>query len=247
MSDPLDLSLVLACYNEQPVFESSARAILKALDSSKFSYEIIFVDDCSRDHTRELIDAFIASHPQHNLSRIFHTHNQGRGGTVTDGLRAARGTVAGYIDIDLEVSALYIPAMTLAVQEGADIALGERIYRFQPRSFDRWVLSKGYHWLAQRILGMNQFWDTESGYKFFNRVRILPILDTVQDQRWFWDTEVMVRAALRGYCIVEIPVLFLRNYGKQSSVKAFQDTLDYMKRLWAFRATVAQLRDEKRA
>lgn len=241
MSVALDLTLVLPCYNEHPVFTNSVQEIFKTLDLTTFAYEIIFVDDGSRDDTRALIDALLAQRPDKNLTRIFHAQNQGRGGTVADGIRAARGDVVGYIDIDLEVHARYIPSLAQAIREGADIAIGQRNYLFQPRSLDRWILSKGYHQLAKRMLGMNIFWDTESGYKFFKRARILPLLDEIEDQRWFWDTEVMVRAALRGYTIVEIPVLFLRNYGKQSSVNALRDTLDYLKRLRAFRATVKQL------
>lgn len=240
-------SLILPCYNENPVFVNSTSEILKTLDFTACDYEIIFVDDCSRDDTRALIDALLAQHPDKKLSRIFHAHNKGRGGTVTDGIRAARGEIVGYIDIDLEVHARYIPSMVLAIQEGADIAIGQRNYLFQPRSLDRWILSKGYHKLSKWMLGMNEFWDTESGYKFFNRARILPVLDEIEDQRWFWDTEVMVRSALRGYKIVEIPVLFLRNYGKQSSVNALRDTLDYLKRLRAFRATVRQLKAPRQA
>lgn len=242
MTDAPEFSLVLPCYNENPVFVNSTREILKTLELTTFDYEIIFVDDGSRDDTRALIDALIAAHPEKNLSRIFHTQNKGRGGTVADGIRAARGNIVGYIDIDLEVHARYIPSLVLAIQEGADVAIGQRNYLFQPRSLDRWILSKGYHKLAQWMLGMNEFWDTESGYKFFNRARILPVLDEITDQRWFWDTEVMVRSALHGYTIVEVPVLFLRNYGKQSSVNALQDTLDYLKRLRGFRATVKQLK-----
>ncbi len=247
MSDALDFTLVLPCYNEKPVFVNSTREILRTLELTTFDYEIIFVDDGSRDDTRELIATLIAEHPEKNLSRIFHAQNKGRGGTVADGIRAARGNVVGYIDIDLEVHARYIPSLVRAIQEGADVAIGQRNYLFQPRSLDRWILSKGYHKLAQRMLGMHQFWDTESGYKFFKRARILPILDEIEDQRWFWDTEVMVRSALHGYTIVEIPVLFLRNYGKQSSVNALQDTLDYLRRLWTFRATVKQLQAQSKA
>lgn len=247
MTQPLDLSLVLACYNEEPVIEESVRQILETLDHTTLKYEIIFVDDCSRDRTRELIDATIATHPDKNLSRLFHQKNIGRGGAVSDGIRAARGEVAGYIDIDLEVRAHYIPACALAVQQGADVAIGLRIYRFQPRSLDRFVLSKGYHALAQKMLGMDEFWDTESGYKFFNRARILPVLDEIEDQRWFWDTEVMVRAALHGYRIVEIPVLFLRDYDKTSSVNLMRDTLDYIQRLWQFRGTVQELKRKQHA
>jgi glycosyltransferase involved in cell wall biosynthesis len=52
----LDLSLVLPCYNEERVLEESVAEIVEVLDDTRYSYEIIFVDDCSEDRTRELID-----------------------------------------------------------------------------------------------------------------------------------------------------------------------------------------------
>lgn len=233
-SRPLDLSLILACYNEEPVFEPSLQRIFEILELSTLSYEIIFVDDGSRDRTRTLIDDLIKANPQRALRSIFHERNVGRGGAVADGIRAARGEITGYIDIDLEVDALYIPACVLAIRRGADIAIGQRNYLFQARSLDRWVLSKGYHWLSQKLIGMPLL-DTESGYKFFRRESILPVLDEIQDQRWFWDTEVMVRSARRGLKIQALPVLFIRRYDKRSSVNDLKDTFEYLTNLWRFR------------
>jgi len=232
-----DLSLVLACYNEERVLEQSVAEIVGVLDNTRYSYEVIFVDDCSRDRTRELIDQAIARYPDKRMSKIFHEENQGRGGSVADGIRASRGDVAGFIDIDLEVHARYIPSCVDAVRNGADIATGRRVYKLTLRSLDRYAMSAGYVRLVRWLLGVDLN-DTETGYKFFKRERILPVLDEVDDQRWFWDTEVMVRSYYREYGIAEIPCLFLRRFDKASTVSPLADTVDYFRKLWRFRKTV---------
>jgi len=234
---PPDLSLVLACYNEELVIEDSVAEIIEVLDDTRYSYELIFVDDCSRDRTRDLIESLIERYPDKRMSRIFHAENKGRGGTVSDGIRAAHGDVAGFIDIDLEVHARYVPSCVNAVQNGADIAVGRRVYKLNLRSLDRYVLSAGYIRLVRRLLGVDLN-DTETGYKFFKRERILPVLDEIDDQRWFWDTEVMVRCYYKEYNIVEIPCLFLRRFDKTSTVSPLADTVDYFRQLWRFRKTV---------
>jgi glycosyltransferase involved in cell wall biosynthesis len=242
MSNPaIDLSLVIACYNEEPVLEDSVRQAIEILDSTRFTYEIIFVDDCSQDRTRELIDSLMIRYNDKNFRKVFHEHNTGRGRAVADGIRIARGDVAGYIDIDLEVHARYIPSMLLAIRDGADVATAHRIYKVQPRLFNRFVLSTGYAWLMRHLLDVH-LKDTETGYKFFKREHILPVLDQVNDERWFWDTEIMVRSVLHGLRIREIPCLFIRRYDKKSTVNVFRDSWDYFVDLWRFRRVVKQIR-----
>lgn len=232
-----DLSVVIACYNEEPLLKQSVDTIFEVLDQTRYSYELIFVDDCSRDRTREIIDEIVKSYPQRPIQKLFHEVNKGRGGTVTDGFRMAGGDVVGYVDIDLEVHARYIPSCVQAVRNGHDVATALRTYKFYLRSLDRYVLSRGYTWLMRKLLGV-PLQDTETGFKFFKRDRLLPVLDEIEDQRWFWDTEVMVRSYLKGYRIVEIPCLFLRRFDKVSSVNAIGDSIDYFRRLWRFRRNV---------
>ena len=239
-----DVSLVLACYNERDVLVDSVAQIVDVLDQTRWSYEIIFVDDCSRDETRELIRGLVERYPNHRFRTIFHAQNQGRGATVTEGMRAGLGPIVGYIDVDLEVHARYMPACIRAIEGGADVATALRTYKFYWHSLDRYVLSRGYIKLVQTLLGV-PLQDTETGFKFFRKDHILPIFDQVQDRHWFWDTEIMVRAYLRGLKVVEIPVLFIRRFDKVSSVSALGDSVDYFRRLWRFRRTVAGLRREE--
>ena len=229
-----EVGLVLACYNEAKHFNQSTDEIIAVMDATRWSYEIVFVDDCSKDETRALIDAYIAAHPKVSLRRIFHEKNTGRGGAVSDGFRESKASIVGYLDIDLETHARYIPSCVQAIEDGADVAVAWRIYKFFLRSLDRYVMSRGYHWIANKVLGV-PLEDTESGFKFFRRARLLPLLEEIVDQGWFWDTEVMVRAYLKGYKIVELPALFLRRHDKVSTVHGLRDSVVYLQRLFKFR------------
>jgi len=153
---------------------------------------------------------------------------------VADGFRAARGEIAGYLDIDLEVHCRYIPSLVRAIEGGADIATVRRIYAFQLLSLDRYFMSRGYSFLVRCLLGVS-FRDTETGFKFFRRARVLPLLDEIEDGGWFWDTEFMVRAARHGLRVVEIPGAYIRRQDKASTVRGLRDSARYFLALLRFR------------
>ncbi len=236
MDRRVELSLILPCFNESGLFLESVSRITDVLDVSRLSYEIIFVDDNSADNTPTLIARAIATHKKRHLFRaIYHDKNVGRGKTVIDGIKAAKGTVVGYIDIDCEVDPVYIPGMVNRIlHKNADVVTGKRYYRSSPKAVIREVLSRGYQWLSDVLIGTGGL-DTETGYKFFSRKKILPILSKATSPGWFWDTEIMVYAKRANLIILEVPVLFLRRFDKQSSVNIVKDTLDYVVRLIDFR------------
>lgn len=228
----IDISLILACYNEEQLLSKSVARITSVLDDSVFPYELIFVDDKSRDGTREIIASLVKKNK--NFRAVYHDVNQGRGKTVRDGIALARGNVVGFIDIDLEVSPVYIPSFVRMIAVGeADVVTGLRVYREGVMSLHRSILSRGYSWLVRSVLGI-PLKDTETGYKFFSRKKILPILKKTQNNGWFWDTEVMTYAHYLRLSIKEIPVLFVRRFDKTSSVRLVHDTLEYVKNLVRF-------------
>ena len=228
------LSVVLACYDEAQHLESSFAEIRETLEQTSWPFEVIFVDDVSRDRTREILRGIVAAHPALDLRVILHERNQGRGATVTDGFRAARGKVAGYLDVDLEVHARYVPSLVRAIEHGADVATVRRIYALQVRALDRYFMSRGYSFLVRRLLDL-PFHDTETGYKFFRRERVLPLLDEIEDGGWFWDTEFMARAARRGLKVAEIPGAYVRREDKTSTVRGLRDSALYFRQLLRFR------------
>jgi len=220
------LSLVLACYDEAQHLRASFAEIRDTLEQAGWPFEVVFVDDASRDGTPEILDEIVAAHPQLALRVIRHERNRGRGATVADGFRAARGEIAGYLDVDLEVHCRYVPSLVRAIERGVDVATVRRIYAFQLRSLDRYAMSRGYSFLVRRLLDV-PYRDTETGYKFFRRDKVLPLLDEIEDAGWFWDTEFMVRAARRGLEVVEVPGAYIRREDKTSTVRGLRDSARY--------------------
>ena len=144
-----DFSLVLACYNEEPILERSVREIFRILDALRSTSEIIFVDDASSDRTSRIIDDIIIANPHREIRKIAHSQNVGRGGAVSDGIRVARGRFVGFIDIYLEVPAQYILPCLLALEQGYEVATAFRIYKLHIGSLHRYVMSRGYRALLK--------------------------------------------------------------------------------------------------
>jgi hypothetical protein len=140
------------------------------------------------------------------------------------------------------VHSRYIPSLVRAIERGADIATLRRIYAFQVRSLDRYVMSRGYSFLVRRLLEV-ELADTETGYKFFSREKSAAAARRDPRPGWFWDTEFMVRAARRGLKIVEIPGAYIRRGDKTSTVKGLRDSVRYFGQLLRFRG---ELRREVR-
>ena len=175
------LSLVLACYNEAEHLRASFAEIRDTLEQTGWPFEVIFVDDVSRDGTPR--DPARdrgrppAARPPGDPARDEPRPRRDRRPTAS----APRGARSpGYLDVDLEVHCRYIPSLVRAIEKGADVATVRRIYAFQLRSLDRYFMSRGYSFLVRRLLGV-PFHDTETGYKFFRRERVLPLLDEIED------------------------------------------------------------------
>ena len=237
--DQIDLSVVLPCYNERVVIEESTAEIVRVLETTRLAWEIIFVDDVSKDDAVARAERLCAADPRLRLIR--HARNTGRGRTATDGMRAARGRIVGFLDIDLEVPARYIPPAVEAIRAGAEVVCAWRIYLPNLALLHREILSKGYGKLVRSQLGL-PLRDTEAGFKFFDRARILPILDLSRNPGWFWDTEVMARAYFAGLRIVELPAVFVKRNEVPTTVRIIPDTIEYWRQLRRFRPVVRRLR-----
>jgi len=231
--DKYDVSLVLACYNEQEIFVDSVKRIINTLDKTDYTWEIIFIDDKSQDKTVQLIKKTLKKYPRHHLSAYYHPKNQGRGQTVIDGFKKAKGKIVGYIDIDLETGEWYLPQFFEAIIKGADAAVAWRIYDLQLWSLPRWVGSKGYVFLRKLFLGL-PYQDTEGGYKFFKRKKLMSLLKKTKHPGWFFDTEIMALSHQAKLKVAEIPVAFLKRHDKTSTVKFIPDSLKYLKNLISF-------------
>lgn len=235
--EEIKLSMIVPCYNEAEQLEKNLNWLKQVLDALADRYEIIIIDDASPNDTVAMIGRFIENNPgADNIKFIKHEKNQGRGKTVSQGIMAAQGNIAGFVDIDFSTSPWYIPALAAEIKNGSDIAIGQRIYKLKLKVLHRWILSKGYKFLVRLFLG-HDLGDTESGCKFFNRQRIMPILSQVKDERWFWDTEIIARSYLAGLKISQLPTVFIRE-SLYTTVKIFSDSLRHLVNLIKFRREI---------
>jgi len=211
----MDISLIVPCYNEGPYLEGNLKELYNLLSFLRVDFEMIIIDDKSKNDTLKRVENFVKDNGKAQL--LSHEVNQGRGYTVSEGIRKAKGKVAGFIDIDLEVASQNIIPLILKVLEGSDVATGKRVYKIK---WDpRWTLSKG-----------------------FNREKIFPLLDEIEDKHWFWDTEILTRSYYHGLKIAEVPVLFIREYPDYTTVKTLRDAFYYFKKLLRFRKVIAPYR-----
>lgn len=229
-----DLSVVIACYHEAGHLRDSVEQLAATLAATGRSHELIFVEDASGDETAAIVAELVRAAP--NRRAVFHEHNVGRGGTVTEGFGLARGRVVGFLDIDLEVHCRFLPAFLSAIDAGADGATAFREYdvSWRPQALLRTALSRGYRWWFRRRFDV-PFRDPEAGFKFFVRERILPVVAATRDRGWFWDSEILVLAHRAGLRIAEVPCRFERRPDKQSTVRVVRDVWRHLRAMRAFR------------
>lgn len=231
----IELSLILPSYNEGPTFKKSVERILNELSSLKLRWEIIFVEDKSHDDTRLEVEKLLLTIP--NSRAIYHRKNEGRGKSVRDGILSAKGDICAFMDVDCEVSPTYIPIFIEEIKKGNDMTIANRYYEGKFNSISRLLVSKVYFKLASVILKL-PFNDTEAGFKFFNREKIMPVLKSTKEKGWFWDTEICARAYMSGLKISEVPVLFKRRSDKKSTVRIIPDSSQYLLKLISFRGEI---------
>jgi glycosyltransferase involved in cell wall biosynthesis len=229
----LDLTLVVPCWNEAPHLAESVRRIVETLARLRYEYEIVFVDDASTDDTPAILRGLAGP----RVRVVTHPVNRGRGAAVSTGFRAARGRIVGFIDIDLEIGPHYIAPLVAAIEGGADVAIGARSSSLHSlRQAPRFAISRAYAVLQQAALGLDLS-DTETGCKFFRKETCTHLVEQTQDERWFFDTEIVARAVLAHLVVREVPVIFERST-KPSTVRVWRDSWRQLRALSRFRREV---------
>lgn len=230
MTSAPQLSLILTAYNDAGVLAASLPAITAFFARTSMSYELVIVDDGSTDPVSlAALEQIRRDYPAANIAAF--PQNRGRGAAVKEGLRLATGTVAGFIDNDLEIPVHCVLPLLQLIESGSDVAIARRIYTLNPRNAMRYVFTKGYHWLANAALDLPGY-DTETGCKLFRREKVLPLLERTPNDRWFWDTEIIHAAHNAGLRIVELPVALNKRHDIPTSVDFVPAIIGYLRDLY---------------
>lgn len=202
------LSIVIPLYNEARRVCKSFAALARFADARLVpSYEVIFVDDGSRDATRALVEEFIATHPSARL--VSHKKNCGKGAAVRTGMLAARGAWRLFADADMATDLLEFRGFLPPLAAGAPVVIGSRrtagasVRVHQPRL--REALGGVYTFLANLFTGASVS-DFTCGFKCFSAEAAKAIFARAKIARWSYDAEILFLARLLGFPIKEVPV-----------------------------------------
>jgi glycosyltransferase involved in cell wall biosynthesis len=223
------VSVVLPAYNEADKLEPAVTRISQALKEYGATYEIIVAEDGSTDGTDKKA-AMLAE----TVPFVRHIHGEkrlGRGTALNNAFRQSKGEVLVYMDLDLATDLKYLKPLVEAIKiEGYDFSTGSRMLPESKaeRTLRRSISSKTYNFLVRHMLG-SKLRDHQCGFKAFKREPLMKLLDEVEATHWFWDTEILVRANLKGYRIKEIPVEW--KGGKDTKVSLFKDSWNMFRQI----------------
>jgi glycosyltransferase involved in cell wall biosynthesis len=192
-----DLSVVFPVYNEEENLPILLGEIAKALDGTPWSYEVLAVDDGSRDRSLAVLHELRAQHPR--LRVLTFAKNSGQTAALDAGWRAARGTYVVSLDADLQNDPADIPAMMRKLQaEQVDMVIGVRVNRHD--TWSRRMQSRIGNGVRNWITN-DRVTDTGCSLKLVRREAVEKVQLFTGMHRFL---PTLVR--LRGYKVVEMPV-----------------------------------------
>jgi len=207
-----ELSLVFPVFDEEENIGPLLDEALALAPRLAGEFEIVVVDDGSRDGSAAVVDRLRERDPRIRLLR--HAANRGYGAALRAGLREARGELVFFSDADLQFDLDELTKLLSHAWE-FDVVAGYRKPRRDP--WGRLVLAWGWGWLVNRLFGLGVR-DIDCAFKVFRR----PVLEAIPiaSVGAFINTEILVRARQAGFRIHQVPVSHRRRrHGRQSGAR----------------------------
>ena len=215
----LDVSIVVPYYNPGNRLRTTVEDMVRVLDASGMTFEIITVSDGSTDGSPFTLEGF----PESVVRRVTFATNVGKGHALRVGLGMGRGRYLGFIDADGDISPeLLAPFVSIMQSQQPDIIIGSK--RHPDSSVHYPPLRRLYSWGYQHLIGLLfrlHVKDTQVGIKLVDRKVIADVLPLLRESRFALDLELLVLARRLGYTrIVEAPVRIRERFGSTISLKA---------------------------
>jgi putative flippase GtrA len=224
------VEVVVPVYNEAHVLEASIRTLHRYLaDHLPWAWRITIADNASTDGTFVVARRLATELPQ---VRAVHLDRKGRGLALKTVWAQSDADVVAYMDVDLstDLDAL-LPLVAPLVSGHSDLATGSRLDGRSRvvRGPKRELISRCYNTLLHVVLRM-RVRDAQCGFKAGRRTTIQALLPAVQDNGWFFDTELLVAAERAGLRIHEVPVDWVDD--PDSRVDVWRTAVEDLKGVW---------------
>lgn len=203
--ETLDLDIVIPVYNEEAALADCVERLVTRLATLPLGARVTIADNASTDQTWTVAQQMTARYPQVQAVRL---DAKGRGRALRQAWTTSNATVVAYMDVDLstDLDALF-PLVAPLLSGHSDVAIGTRLGKGSRvvRGAKREFISRSYNLLLRTTLRVH-FSDAQCGFKAIRTDRATELLPLVQDNDWFFDTELLTLAERAGMRIHEVPV-----------------------------------------
>ena len=225
------VTVVVPCYDEETTLEPTLEELVDVLEKARFSWQVIVVDDGSRDRSAEVATRY--SEADERVLLVKHRHNMGSGQAIWTGIQHAEGRYVIYVPADGQFDHGEIPMFVQAAEEGADVVIGHRLSRDDYTLYRR-ASSAVFLWLCNTLFE-HQFQDVNWVHLW--RREIFADFEP-RSRGVFFLEEILVRARSSGKRVVEVPSLYRPRQGgraKGGRPDVIAKTIAEMLRLWSER------------
>jgi glycosyltransferase involved in cell wall biosynthesis len=231
------VDITIPVYNEEKELEKSVLTLADYLarNLSDFQWCISIADNASTDNTLKIAQTLEKKYP---YVHAIHLPQKGRGRAVKYVWTHSKADYVAYMDVDLSSDLKHFPNLVHALQRGYDIAIGSRNThgsRVYGRNLLRSITSKGYITLIKLFFWVH-FSDAQCGFKAVTREVVNELIPLIDDNGWFFDSELLIVGEKLGYRIYDEPVTWIDNPGSTVRVwKTAQGDLEGLVRLFKTR------------
>lgn len=242
----MDLSVVMPAYNEGEHIYNNLLETDRIISGFCDSFEIVCVDDGSRDNTKTEIER--AAKECSRIRMISYTPNGGKGHAIKTGVLAAKGDRIGFLDSDLDLSPDHFKDFLSHMdQEKADVVIGSKMHKESQLEypFIRKFVSFGYY-VMLRVLFHLKVHDTQTGVKVYRGDLLKEIVPDVITKGFAYDIELLAVANEMGAKIIERPIrLVFTREGGFARIR-FKDIWLVFKDTFKIKKKVRRIRKERR-
>jgi len=222
-----DYSIIIPAYNEAKRLAPTLDKVLSFARAQRWKFEVIVVNDGSRDNTADIVATYSRSNSQVRL--IENPGNRGKGYAVKNGMLNARGRILLMSDADLSSPIEEASKLFDAIERGADVAIGSRWLDPSTQTvrqpWYRQLFGRVFNMLIRVILGLGQK-DTQCGFKAFSRSSAQLLFRMQRIERWGFDPELLFLSHRFHLTVREVAVEWAHD--PASKIRPFRDAFNIL-------------------